>query len=156
MLLGREGKRVLVLQFARAVISFHNVGQLEHEIETLVIRRNSELRGDQRNVLTNGAPRVVSKDGDVLTVVVDMSLVEDFSIDAGQMFLELLPIAAQHRFSLVVCGLRERELKKMRMYEAPLQMAPPDEPLVLTDGSSHRAILCCMGPLDKVSRSSDS
>ena len=73
-----------------------------------------------------------------------------FSPFVLQMFLEMLPIAAKHHFSLVICGLGERGVQKMKMYEAPIEVVDHNTPLVLTDGTSHRMIVCTMNTLDKV------
>jgi MFS superfamily sulfate permease-like transporter len=111
-LLSIEGRRVLVLRLARSVISFHNVGQLEHRIEQLVEQRQKELTEktlDGKNC------------GNILAIIIDLSLVEGYTVDAGQMFLEMLPLAAKYSVRVVLCGATTAVIDRLVLFGAPLR-----------------------------------
>ena len=113
-----EGRRVLVLRLHRTVVAFHNVGYLEHLVEEKVRERSAVLarRGDKDDC----------DGGRVVAVLLDVSQVQNFSYDAGQMFLEMLPLAAQFGFAVVICGATDAVGRKLKDFGAPIKPADLD------------------------------
>ena len=119
-LLAVQGRRVLVLKLHRTVVAFHNVGYLEHLVEEKVRERSAVLarQGDKDDSAGDG--------GRVVAVLLDVSQVQNFSYDAGQMFLEMLPLAAQVGFAVVICGATDAVGSKLKDFGAPIQPADLD------------------------------
>ena len=71
VVLAMEGRRILVLRFARTVFSFHNIGQIETAIETRVEARADEL------AITDAEGH---DGGTLVAVVLDVSSVEEVQL----------------------------------------------------------------------------
>eukprot|EP00041_Stephanoeca_diplocostata_P033790 m.1124026 g.1124026 ORF g.1124026 m.1124026 type:complete len:332 (+) comp24407_c1_seq7:199-1194(+) len=94
-LLTQQGHKTVVLKLARTVVSFHNVGLLHRTIA-----------------------KHVDKDADV--VILDLSLVQRYSFDAGQWLLDTLTLTASAEALVLVCGITPPMLHRLRTFGAPL------------------------------------